>query len=87
MWNQQNTEQFLETFNNNLLDVTLNNNDVFAVKTEENQNIQLFDGIKDRVSELSSNKQDDFARAIINQLIDVNFEDVFESKFDFLRNL
>ena len=87
LWNQQNTEQFFETFNNNLLDIAFNNNDVFAVKTEENQNIQLFDGIKDRVSELSSEKQDDFARAIINQLIDVNFEDIFENKFDFFSEI
>lgn len=87
LFNQQNTEQFFETFNNNLLDIAFNNNDVFAVKTEENQNIQLFDGIKDRVSELSSEKQDEFARAIINQLIDVNFEDIFENKFDFFSEI
>ena len=63
----RNTEQFFETFNNNLIDIALSNNDVFGVKTEENQNIQLFDGIKYNISELSPDKQDDFARAIINQ--------------------
>jgi type I restriction enzyme M protein len=87
LWNQQNTEQFFETFNNNLLDIAFNNNDIFAVKTEENQNIQLFDGIKDRVAELSSSKQDDFARAIINQLIDINFEEIYENKFDFFSEI
>lgn len=87
LWNQQNTEQFFETFNNNLIDIALNNNDVFGVKTEENQNIQLFDGIKYNISELSPDKQDDFARAIINQLIDINFEDIFENKFDFFSEI
>ncbi|PIW37416.1 MAG: SAM-dependent methyltransferase [Candidatus Kerfeldbacteria bacterium CG15_BIG_FIL_POST_REV_8_21_14_020_45_12] len=87
LWKKQNNEQFSQLFSDTLRDVAKQNNDVFSVKTEEGQKIQLFDGVDGYLRNLSESKKDDFAKAMINQLVDVNFEDIFEQKFDFFATI
>lgn len=87
LWNKQNTEQFAKLFSDTLRDVAKINNDVFSVKTEEWQKIQLFNWVDIYLRNLSESKKDNFAKAIINQLVDVNFEDIFEQKFDFFSTI
>jgi type I restriction enzyme M protein len=56
---------------------------VFSVKTEEGNKIQLFYGVDEYLKNFSEKQKDNFSKAIINQLVDVNFEEIFEQKFDF----
>jgi type I restriction enzyme M protein len=87
LWNKQNNEQFSLLFSDTLRDISNNNADVFSVKTEEGQKIQLFNGIDNYLRNLSETKKDNFAKALINQLVDINFEEIFEQKFDFFSTI
>jgi len=87
LWNRQNTEQFSQLFSDTLRDISKINNDVFSVKTEEGQKVQLFYGVDIYLRNHSESKKDNFAKALINQLVDVNFEDIFEQKFDFFATI
>lgn len=87
LWNKQNNEQFSKLFSDTLRDIAKINNDVFSVKTEEGQKIQLFEGVDRFLNNFSDSEKDKFAKAIINQLIDINFESIFEQKYDFFATI
>jgi len=87
LWNKQNSEQFSALFSDTLRDIAKINNDVFSVKTEEGQKIQLFNGVDGYLRNQSEVKKDDFAKALIGQLVDVNFEEIFDQKFDFFSTI
>ena len=81
LFDRQNESDFSKLFNDTLMDIAIKNNDIFAVKTDGGAKIQLFEPITQYISD--SSKRDAFARALINQLVDVNFENIFNQKFDF----
>jgi type I restriction enzyme M protein len=83
LWNRMNTEQFGKLFSDTLLDIAKFNADVFSVKTEEGSKIQLFYGTDRYVSNFSETKKDQFAKVLINGLVEMNFEEIFDQKFDF----
>jgi type I restriction enzyme M protein len=83
--NNQNREEFGKLFDDTLRDIAIFNNDVFSVKTEAGTKIQLFDELTHFIAD--SSKRDDFARAIINQLVNFSFESIFEEKFDFFSTI
>jgi len=87
LWNKQNNEQFSKLFSDTLRDISKRNTDVFSVKTEEGNKVQLFNGVDDYIKNFSEKEKDNFSKAVINQLIDINFEDIFEQKFDFFSTI
>lgn len=87
LWNKQNSEQFSKLFSDTLRDIAKQNSDVFSVKTEEGQKIQLFEGIDRFLNNFSDSEKDKFAKALINQLVDINFESIFEQKYDFFATI
>lgn len=87
LWNKQNSEQFAKLFSDTLRDVAKINNDVFSVKTEEGNKIQLFSGVDEYLRNFSEKQKDNFSKSIINQLVDVSFEDIFDQKFDFFSTI
>ncbi|MBD2809727.1 SAM-dependent DNA methyltransferase [Xenorhabdus sp. Vera] len=78
---RQNEDNFSKTFDDTLMDIAINNNDVFAVKTDGGAKVVLFDRISQYIADES--KRDTFCRAIINQLMKFSFERIFTQKFDF----
>ena len=83
LYNKQNEEDFYNLFNDTLTDIAKRNSDVFSVKTWEWTKVQLFNGIKNYIINFSDKKKNDFTRSLINKLVWVNFEEIFEQKFDF----
>jgi len=83
--NRQNQEEFAKFFDDTLRDISIFNNQVFSVKTETGAKITLFDELTQYISD--SSKRDDFAKAIINQLVNFSFEKVFDQKFDFFSTI
>lgn len=83
--NRQNSEQFGKLFDDTLRDIAIFNNQVFSVKTESGTKLTLFDELTNYIADTS--KRDDFARAIINQLVNFSFEKVFDQKFDFFSTI
>lgn len=81
LFSQQNKPEFAKLFDDTLKDIAINNNDVFAVKTDGGSKVVLFDRISQYIADES--KRDDFCRAIINKLVEFSFERIFVQKYDF----
>ena len=83
LFQRQNEPDFAKLLDDTLLDIAANNNELFAVKTEDGQKIQLFD----RITEFVRSKQDAFAKALLNKLVIFNFENIMEEGFDFFSTI
>ena len=81
LFSQQNKPDFAKLFDDTLIDIAINNNDVFAVKTDGGAKVVLFDRLSQYIADES--KRDAFCRAIINKLVEFSFERIFIQKFDF----
>jgi type I restriction enzyme M protein len=81
LFRRQNESDFGKLFDDTLADIAITNNDIFSVKTGGGAKVILFDRLTEYISDPSN--RDDFARAIINKLVGVSFEHIFNQKFDF----
>lgn len=79
LFERQNDPNFDQIFDNTLLDIAKNNNEIFSIATDGGEKIILFENISKYVTD----RRDDFCRAIINKLINFSFEGIFHQKFDF----
>lgn len=85
LFEQQNTPEFAKLFDDTLRDIAINNNDIFAVKTEGGAKVTLFDRVSENITDQS--KRDAFCRAIINKLVEFSFEHIFTEKYDFFATI
>ncbi len=83
LFQRQNEPDFAKLLDDTLLDIAADNIELFAVKTEDGQKIQLFD----RITENVKSKQDAFAKALVNKLVIFNFENIMEEGFDFFSTI
>lgn len=81
LFSRQNESDFAKLFDDTLMDIAVTNNEIFSVKTDGGAKVVLFDRITEYISDGS--KRDAFAKAIINKLVGVSFEHIFNQKFDF----
>jgi len=81
LFSRQNESDFAKLFDDTLMDIAVTNNEIFSVKTDGGAKVVLFDRITEYISD--SSKRDAFAKAIINKLVGVSFEHIFNQKFDF----
>lgn len=81
LYNKMNDEDFAKTFDDTMVALGQANADRFSIKTSGKSNMPLFETITKYVKDID--KQDDFARALVNKLISFNFEEVFDQKYDF----
>lgn len=85
LYNQQNTKNFSKLFDSTLIDLSQSNASIFSVSTASDAKIVLFDELSQFVSD--SSQRDDFCRAIINQLVNFSFDEIFTQKFDFFSTI
>jgi type I restriction enzyme M protein len=85
LYNKQNSKNFSKLFDSTLIDVSQSNSGIFSVSTANNAKIVLFDELSQFVSDPS--QRDDFCRAIVNQLVNFSFEEIFTQKFDFFSTI
>jgi type I restriction enzyme M protein len=83
LFERQNEPDFAKLLDDTLLDIAANNSELFAVKTEDGQKVQLFD----RITEYVRSKRDGFAKALLNKLVIFNFENIMEEGFDFFSTI
>lgn len=83
LFQRQNEPDFAKLLDDTLLDISADNNELFAVKTEDGQKTQLFD----RITENVKSKRDGFAKALVNKLVIFNFENIMEEGFDFFSTI
>lgn len=79
LFERQNEAKFAEIFDNTMLDIAVENSDIFSVITGGGEKIRLFE----ELSKYVTDDRDDFCRALINKLINFSFEHIFHEKFDF----
>lgn len=80
LFTKQNEPDFAKLFDDTLIDIAKQNNDIFAVMTDTGEKVQLFTRISENVT---VSKRDAFCRAVINKLAEFSFERIFTQKFDF----
>ncbi len=83
---EKGTLPFHQTFDDTLLDIANVNTDIFSVMAGGGEKIRLFEPIVTSYITDPSDR-DNFARAIINKLIQFSFEPIFQEKFDFFSSL
>lgn len=86
LFNHQNDDDFAKLFDDTLRAIALENNDIFAVQTSGGAKVTLFDdNLSNYITDASV--RNDFCRALINQLVNFSFEQIFEQKFDFFSTI
>lgn len=80
LFTHKNDEDFYKLFDETLIDVANFNIDIFSVRTGGKEKIRLFTGISQHITETS--KKNNFARAIIDKLVEFSFENLFKQKYD-----
>ncbi|MEN0051638.1 MAG: class I SAM-dependent DNA methyltransferase, partial [Bacteroidota bacterium] len=85
LFNRNNEPNFAALFDDTLRDIAITNNAIFSVQTDGGAKITLFNELSQFIADPS--KRDDFCRAIINQLIEFSFEDIFTKKYDFFATI
>jgi type I restriction enzyme M protein len=85
LYQNQTREEFAKLFDDTLRDIAIQNNEIFSVKTGSGAKIQLFDELSNYITD--SSRRDDFCRALVNQLVEFSFEEIFSKKFDFFATI
>lgn len=80
LFSHKNDEDFYKLFDETLIDIANFNIDIFSVRTGGKEKIRLFSGISQHITETS--KKNNFARAIIDKLVEFSFENLFKQKYD-----
>jgi type I restriction enzyme M protein len=83
--NRQHQEEFAKLFDDTLRDIAIFNNDIFSVKTGTGSKIVLFDELSQYITD--SSQRDNFCKALVNQLVNFSFEEIFSQKFDFFSTI
>ena len=81
LYNSMNKDSFAALLDDTMVSLGQLNADRYSVKTSGKSNVPLFDAITPFVTDID--RRDDFARALVNNLITFNFEEIFEQKYDF----
>src|SRR5690554_3290616 len=89
LYNIQNTGDFAKTFDDTLRQISIENADVFSVKSYSGAKDTMFDELSQFITDPS--QRDDFCRALINKLFEfsfeASFEDYFDEKYDFFKDI
>jgi len=89
LFSQQDKDDFAQTFDETLNDISILNNDIFSVHTDGNSEIRLFEEslIQNSISDRS--KHNIVAKSIINKLTNAvfQFNEIFSEGFDFFSTI
>ncbi|KEZ24113.1 HsdM family class I SAM-dependent methyltransferase [Ureaplasma diversum] len=85
LWNQQNKANFAKIFDQTMVDIASENQDIFATQTVQNTRIPIFEKLTNYVTD--ENERSNFARALIDKLVNFSFEEVFNEHYDFFAEI
>lgn len=85
LFNNQNVAGFAEQFDRTLVSISERNAPIFSVSTASKAKIVLFEPISQHIAD--ADQRDGFCRAIINNLVNFHFQNVFLEKFDFFSTI
>ena len=85
LYNRMNEDSFATLFDSAMVTLGQINADRYSVKTSGQSNVALFEATTVHVTDID--RRDDFARALVNNLITFNFEDIFGQSYDFFSTI
>lgn len=85
LFNRQTESDFALLFDDTLSEVGNHNAEIFSVKSFSGAKDTLFDRLSQNIKDVS--QRDAFCIALVNKLIDVSFEEMFEQKYDFFATI
>lgn len=85
LYNKQNENDFAVLFDGTLRSISINNTDIFSVKSASGAKDKLFDELSQFISDAS--QRDAFCKALVNKLFEFSFEDMFGEKYDFFATI
>lgn len=85
LYNRQNDDDFAKLFDDTLRQISIENADVFSVKSSSGAKDRLFDELSEFISDRS--ERDAFCKALINKLFEFSFEEMFSQKYDFFATI
>ena len=80
LFSHKNDDEFYKLFDDTLIDIANFNIDIFSVRTGGKEKIRLFGGISQYITE--TEKKNNFAKAVIDKLVEFSFEGLFKQKYD-----
>lgn len=85
LFNQQNKGDFDLIFDNTMIEIAQENNDIFSTQTTEETKIPLFEALTPYVTDISQRLP--FARALVDKLVNFSFEEAFSEHYDFFADI
>lgn len=85
LYNKQNENDFAVLFDSTLRSISINNTEIFSVKSASGAKDKLFDDLSQFISDAS--QRDSFCRALVNKLFEFSFEEMFGEKYDFFATI
>lgn len=81
LWNQQAKGDFDLIFDSTMVDIADKNIDIFSTQTSQNTKIPLFEKLTVFVTDEAARAN--FARALVDKLVNFSFEEAFSQHYDF----
>ena len=85
LWNQENKGDFDLIFDGVMTDISDTNAAIFSTKTTKKTQIPLFEKLTQYVTDEGARA--DFARALVDKLVNFSFEDAFSEGYDFFSQI
>ena len=85
LFSKQNDGDFAKLFDDTLRQISIQNAEVFSVKSFTGAKDILFDELSQFISDTS--QRDAFCKALINKLFEFSFEEMFKQKYDFFATI
>ena len=85
LWNNQTKGEFDAIFDGTMEDIAHENIEIFSTQTTERTRIPIFERLTVFVTDTA--KRADFARALIDKLVDFSFEEAFSEHYDFFATI
>ena len=85
LFNRQNEPDFGKLFDDTLRAISIDNADIFSVKSATGSKDKLFDELSNYISDAS--QRDAFCRALINKVATFSFGKMFSEKYDFFATI
>jgi type I restriction enzyme M protein len=85
LFNKQNEDDFAKLFDDTLRQISINNQEIYSVKSASGAKDKMFDELSQFISDAS--QRDAFCKALINKLFEFSFEGMFGEKYDFFATI
>lgn len=85
LYQRQNEGNFAKLFDDTLREISIDNSDIYSVKSATGAKDLIFDELSNFISDAS--QRDAFCKALINKTVDFSFEEMFGQTYDFFATI